>query len=408
MDTKTKVVAAVWFFQVANYLDRVAMSFAGPSMMKSLSMDPGTFGIVLSSFGVGYFLSQIPGGLLADRWGARAIMVIGPIFWALFTGATGLVSTLIGFVVVRACFGVAEGISNASCYKVIGDHFSSQERARAISVWATAFAVAPAFAGPLVGAILGDYGWQAVFFVMMIPALAAALVNYALIPAKADEPAGAAQSGHGDHASFGQVLQHPSLWLISLSYFAFNIAYWGYLSWMPTYLAREHHIDVKSIGLLAGIPYVFALVGMMIAGWLGSGPLYRYRPQLLVGMYLCAGLSLYFAYIADSLAMSLAGLSAAAFFIYGGFGPLGAILLDLAPERYRAAYSGAVSTAGQFGGVAAPVIIGFLVNATGTFASGFGFMIVGLCVSAACLLALISFLPAQPRPAAAGTTYARQ
>ena len=407
MDTKTKVVVAVWFFQVANYLDRVAMSFAGPSMMKSLSMDPGTFGIVLSSFGIGYFLSQIPGGLLADRWGTRAIMVIGPIFWALFTGATGLVVTLVGFVVVRACFGVAEGISNASCYKVIGDNFSSQERARAVSIWATAFAVAPAFAGPLVGTILGDYGWQAVFFLMMIPALAAAVVNHKLIPAKPAEPAGVAQAGHGEHASFGQVLRHPSLWLISLSYFAFNIGYWGYLSWMPTYLSLEHHINVKSIGLLGGIPYVFALVGLMIAGWLGSGALYRHRLQLLVVMFFCAGLSLYFAYTADTLPMSLAGLSAAAFFIYGGFGPFGAILLDLAPERYRAAYSGVVSTAGQLGGVAAPVAIGFLVSATGTFASGFGFMIVGLCVSAACLCALIPFMSAQPRPAVAAT-YARQ
>ena len=168
---------------------------------------------------------------------------------------------------------------------------------------------------------------------------------------------------------------------------------------MPTYLALAHHIDVKSIGLLAGIPYLFALVGLLIAGWLGSGPLYRHRPQLLVGMFFCAGLSLYFAFESDTLPKSLAGLSAAAFFMYGGFGPFGAILLELAPERFRAAYSGLVSTAGQLGGVAAPVIIGFLVSATGSFASGFGFMIAGLCIAAICLFALIPFMTAQTGPA---------
>ena len=61
MDTKTKVVAAVWFFQVANYLDRVAMSFAGPSMMKSLSMEPSTF--------------RTPAIKLAGSWFDRTVSV---------------------------------------------------------------------------------------------------------------------------------------------------------------------------------------------------------------------------------------------------------------------------------------------------------------------------------------------
>lgn len=392
MDVRMRLVGAVWFFQVANYLDRVAMSFAGPSIMKSLSMDPGSFGIVLSSFGVGYFLAQIPGGLLADRWGARPLLVIAPLFWALFTGVTGLVATIAGFVIVRACFGIAEGISNASCYKVIGDHFSSQQRARAVGIWATAFAVAPAFAGPLVGTLLVAYGWQAVFFMMMAPALVAALVNYLVIPAKRS----ASSLGTDRNESFGNVLGHPSLWLMALTYFAFNIAYWGYLSWMPSYLALERHIDVKSIGLLGGIPYVCALFGLMLAGWLGSGLLYRYRPQLLAVSYLCAGISLFLAYLADTLPMSLIGLSSAAFFLYGGLGPFGAIVLDLAPERYRAAYSGVVNTAGQIGGAVAPVVVGFMVSETGSFATGFGFMIIGLFIAAACLLAVGRLLVLKP------------
>ena len=392
MDVRMRLVGAVWFFQVANYLDRVAMSFAGPSIMKSLSMDPGSFGIVLSSFGVGYFLAQIPGGLLADRWGARPLLVIAPLFWALFTGVTGLVATIAGFVIVRTCFGIAEGISNASCYKVIGDHFSSQQRARAVGIWATAFAVAPAFAGPLVGTLLVAYGWQAVFFMMMAPALVAALVNYLVIPAKRS----ASSLGTDRNESFGNVLGHPSLWLMALTYFAFNIAYWGYLSWMPSYLALERHIDVKSIGLLGGIPYVCALFGLMLAGWLGSGLLYRYRPQLLAVSYLCAGISLFLAYLADTLPMSLIGLSSAAFFLYGGLGPFGAIVLDLAPERYRAAYSGVVNTAGQIGGAVAPVVVGFMVSETGSFATGFGFMIIGLFIAAACLLAVGRLLVLKP------------
>ncbi|GGF50910.1 MFS transporter [Aliidongia dinghuensis] len=384
MDGKTKIIAALWFFQVANYLDRVAISFAGPSIMADLSLDLARFGVVLSCFGIGYFLAQVPGGLLADRWGAKPLLIIAPLFWALFTGMTGLVAGVAGFIAVRTCFGLSEGISNACCYKVIGDHFDAERRARAIGFWATAFAVGPAFAGPLVSALLAAHGWRSVFFLMAAPALVAALVNARYIPARRAERTGIVPAGA--EGSFAAALRQPALWLMSIVYFAFNIAYWGYLSWMPSYLAQAHHVDIKALGLVGGIPYIAALGGLLLAGWLASGPCLRHRAPLLLGSYLSAGAFLYLAYEAPSLPLSLAGLSGAAFFLYGGLSPFGAIVLDLAPARCRAAYAGIVNTAGQVGGATAPVVVGFLVGVSGNFSSGFGLMIGSLVLAAAGLL----------------------
>ena len=119
MRGKFSILVAIWLLQCVNYADRVVVGFAGPSMMKSLGIDTGTFGIVLSSFAVGYFLSQIPGGLLADRWGARAVVIVGPLFWALFTGITGFVATVAALVAERLLIGVSEGLSNTASYKLI-------------------------------------------------------------------------------------------------------------------------------------------------------------------------------------------------------------------------------------------------------------------------------------------------
>lgn len=69
MKSKFGLIFALWFLALVNYLERVAMSFAGPSIMSSLAMPAAEFGVVLSSFGIGYMLAQIPGGLVADRWG---------------------------------------------------------------------------------------------------------------------------------------------------------------------------------------------------------------------------------------------------------------------------------------------------------------------------------------------------
>ena len=235
------------------------------------------------------------------------------------------------------------------------------------------------------------------FLLLAIPAMAVSLVNYVLIPAA--KPVGAAKAlsvtlGRNG-LSFRNLLREPSLWLIASAFGLWNIAYWGFLGWMPSYLALQRHIDLKASGVLGGIPYLFGLVGGVAAGWLGGGPLLRYRPQFLAALYGFGAVSLYFAYASETLIGSIAALSCTAACIYGGLSLYGAIVLDLAPENARAAYSGIVSTIGQVGAVLAPILIGYLVSETGDFGSGFGLMGAALCIGAVCALALVPLQPAR-------------
>ncbi|KKC26641.1 MFS transporter [Sphingomonas sp. SRS2] len=398
MTRQKLVLGSLWLLLLANYLERVAISFAGPSIMAALSMTPRTFGAVLSAFGIGYLLAQIPGGLLADRYGARRMLVIAAVLWAFFTGLTGLTVTVTAFVVVRFLFGLSEGVVMSSFYKTIGDNFEPAKRARAVSIGLTAIAVAPACAGPLVGGLVAHSGWQAMFLWMMIPALLAALCAYFFIPQQASV-ALAEPDPPEERGGYIDVLKQPSLWLLSLAAFAWNIPYWGFLGWMPSYLAMARGIDLKMLGMLAAIPYVFAFLGILAFGWLGSR-LPRHCTYIVAGGFAAAALSLAGAYRAETVPSAIAGLSAAAFFLFGVGGPIGKISLDLAPARRRAAFVGTYGTAGQISSALAPGVIGFLVSETGNFGSGFTLMAVSLGLSAVCLLALT---PAAARGHRAGT-----
>jgi ACS family hexuronate transporter-like MFS transporter len=395
--SKVGIVSALWFFYFVNYLDRVAISIAGPSMMKSLSISAAEFGMMLSSFGIGYVLAQVPGGLIADKWGARITLVVSPLFWALFTGLSGLVYSVFAFVVVRFCFGLAEGIAQGPTYRAVAEAFDSRQRSRALAIVVSAATLAPAFAGALVGYLIADYGWQAMFLMLAAPALAAAAISYWLLPRGLKAPAEISEPKPSEEVAFVKVLLRPSLWLLSLSQFGYNFVTWGYSGWLPSYLAMARHIDLKSVGLLSSIPYLFGFFGLLAGGWLGSGRLHAYRPQLVAACYLLAGLSMYVAYRADGLTLSLAGLAGTSFFLYAGYGPKGAVMLDLAPVKYQAAYVGVVSTVGQAGAVVAPAAIGFLVTATGAFTAGFGMMIAALIVSAASLMVLTPLLATRPQ-----------
>lgn len=401
MQPKNRILSALWFFQIVNYIDRVAISFAAPAIMASLAMTHESFGLVLSAFSVGYMIGQIPGGLLADRWGVRPLLIVAPLFWALLTGITGLVSGLAGFVAVRLLFGLSEGLSNTCAYKAIGDNFDSKERSSAVGTWATALAIAPMIAGPAVGFLLTATSWRWVFVILAVPALIASAVNFALVPAAKNTPQERAR--HVD-AGLVSILRTPSLWIIGGSYFCFNIAYWGYVGWMPSYLSSAHHIDIKHLGLLGAVPYASALIGLILAGRLARTVLYHYRAQMLALFYLGAAGALYLAYSAPTLAGSLAGLSATAFFLYGSLSCFGAIVLELAPAQGRATYPAAVTTLGQLGGAMAPWIIGMLVSTTGNFAWGFALMAVALVLSAILLTALVPTIAARisPTPAPDG------
>src|SRR5437879_4449539 len=94
------------------YLDRINIAVAGPTIMKALHIGHAQFGYVLSAFTFGYALMQIPGGHLADRLGARRLLVAALVIWSLFTAATGLAWSLVSLVVIRILFGVGEGIEN--------------------------------------------------------------------------------------------------------------------------------------------------------------------------------------------------------------------------------------------------------------------------------------------------------
>ena len=83
MPSRYQALAALWLFQIVNYLDRTSISFAGPTMMKSMGLDAQDFGLVLSSFALGYFIAQIPGSLIADRFGVKIVFIVTPALWAL-------------------------------------------------------------------------------------------------------------------------------------------------------------------------------------------------------------------------------------------------------------------------------------------------------------------------------------
>lgn len=251
----------------------------------------------------------------------------------------------------------------------------------------SALALAPALVAPIAVWVLGRVGWQGMFVWFSLPGLVMAGLMWLAMPRSPVTPASTSLASE-EHGSLRGVIGQPSSWALFIAYMAFNVAFWGYLGWMPSYLALSRHIKLSQLGVYASVPYIFGFFGLLLFGWLGNKQLYRYRALLVAACYVMAAVALYCTFSAATVKGSVAGLSAAAFFLYGGFGPVWAIVLDMTPAASRGAFAGFVNCGGQIGGFFAPVIVGYLVSFTGSFTGGFMFMIAALAISAICFALL--------------------
>jgi len=387
MRPKWRMLLLIWLMMFVAYLDRINISVAGPTIQSSLHLSPVEFGAVLSAFTFGYAILQIPGGWLADRFGSRRLLVLALVFWSIFTGLTGLVGSLSALIVVRVLFGVGEGLENGAQFKLIGDFFPSEERSSANGLFLTSIALGPAFVAPLAAWLLGVAGWHGMFLWFVIPGVIMAILIGWLVPR---QPEGGpvhtrVMTTRGESRVWSDVLSHPSIWLSFFAYLFFNIAFWGFLGWLPSYLSKARGITLSKLGFDASYPYILGFFGLITLGWLGNKILFRYRASMIAVSYLLSGIFLYTAYTAHSVTGSVVSLSIAGFFLYGGFGPIWAVALDLIPDHLRATLTGFVNFGGQIGGFIAPITVGAIVSATGSFSGGFLFMIGGVVLSAVVL-----------------------
>lgn len=317
------------------------------------------------------------------------MLVIALIWWSVFTGLTGLVSSVGALIAVRVLFGIGEGLGIGAQFKLVGDFFSSKERSSANALFLTALALGPAFVGPAAAWLIGVMGWRELFICFILPGVVMAYLLHKFIPNEPDDGVVHTEvSIDKEQSLWRNILAFPSIWLLFFTYMFFNIAFLGFLLWLPSYLNMSRHIELKAMGLYSSLPYIFGFLGLLIMGWLGSKVFYKHRAALIAVSYFVAGIALYVAFTQDSAMSCLLALSCAGFFLYGGFGPFWAVALDHIPDKLRATLSGFVNFGGQIGGFLAPIVVGAIVSSTGSFFGGFLFMTFGLTVSAILLLVL--------------------
>src|SRR3954464_9807607 len=159
-----RIIPVALIMYTISYVDRTNVSLAlDPkisTMMKDLLMDDEMKGDAMGIFFWGYLLLQIPGGYLANRWGARKVVSICLFCWGLCAVGCGLSQTFLQFRIARFLLGMAESGVFPATLVLLANWFPRAERARANAYWSLCQPLAVAGSAPITGRLLDMWGWK--------------------------------------------------------------------------------------------------------------------------------------------------------------------------------------------------------------------------------------------------------
>ena len=386
-----------------NYLDRTVLGIAAPSLTKDLGISAATMGIDFSAFSWTYAAMQIPGGIFLDRFGTKLTYFLSLTFWSLSTLLHGLATNLASLLTFRFALGVSEAPCFPTNSRVVATWFPQQERAFATGVYTVGEYVGLAFLSPLLFWILGSFGWRALFVVVGIAGILFGLIwwrayrepheSSTVNQAELDYIAagGGIVTQNSAKAKFewrlvGQLLRFRQLVGICIGQFAGNSTLVFFLTWFPTYLATERHMGWLKIGFFAVLPFIAASIGVLFGGWWSDRMLKRgHSANIARKLPIITGLLLASVIVTANYVDSdyvVIGILSLAFFAQGMAALGWTLVSDIAPKGLLGLTGGIFNFAANLAGIITPLVIGFIVAATGSFVGALMFIAIVALIGA--------------------------
>jgi MFS family permease len=390
------------------FLDRMNVGAAALQMPGDLGFSDRVVGLGAGIFFVGYLLLQIPGALIAERWSARRWISCIMILWGILTLLMAFIHTAREFYIVRFVVGAAEAGFFPAVIVYLSHWFRSADRAKALAGFYAAMPLSYVIGSPVAGVLLslswlGLRGWRWLFILEGLPAILMGLIALVYLtdwPRQAnwlrleEREWIAAQLDREKKAkkqvrsySIWQALCHRDVMLLTFCYFFALTGNYGIAFWLPTILKRLSGKSDLIVTLLAALPYLAGFFTQQLNGWHSDRSHERRwhaaAPVLLSGVALFLAISL-----GSNVALSVIFFTLVGAAYYAFHPAFWAVPTEFLSESAAAASIGLINSVGNLGGLAGPLILGFLVTRTRSFTGGLWYLVGSFFVSGILMLAV--------------------
>jgi MFS transporter, ACS family, tartrate transporter len=405
------------------YVDRVNISFAALQMNVDLGFSATIYGTGAGLFFLSYAAFEVPSNLLMVRIGARRWLARIMVTWGLLAAGMMFVRTPIQFYVMRFLLGLAEAGFFPGVIYYLSLWFPGAYRARAISRFYIAAPLASVFMGGLAGSLLGMKGvlglsgWQWLFLIEGLPAVAMGVVFLFLLPDRPEtadwlsdrEKVALGEALATDDAAFPQtgrptlvraIVNGPVLALGAVNFLILGLFY-AYNFSAPLVIRAATHWSAGQIGALVAGGGVIGAVCMLISGW-SSDRLGERLVHLAAPLFGVAAALTVMAFVPDPMVLVASYLAFFGFF-FAVQGVFWAASDRLLPASYTPVAIAAINTIGMIGSFVAPILWGRAKDLSGGYDVGLKILPVGFVLAALIVLLLRRAVrPAAPSRIALG------
>lgn len=415
------IVGMLFTVTAVNYADRATIGIAGPVIIKDLGLSAAQMGLIFSAFGWSYVIAQLPGGWLLDRYGSKSIYALSLFLWSLITMAQGFVGFLTGAAAMSVLFGLrfllglAEAPSFPGNSRIVAAWFPRQERATASAIFNSAQYFATVIFAPLMGWITTAFGWPWVFGVMggigllltgawlktiynppEHPMTNQAEVDYIAAGGglvNIDEPISKPVDQAERWNQIGQLFRNRMMVGIFLGQFCINALTYFFITWFPVYLVQARGMSILKAGFVASLPAICGFAGGILGGMASDWMLKRgyslsaaRKTPIVLGMMTAVAMIICNYTDQQWLVVALMALA----FFGKGVGALGwAVMADAAPREITGLAGGVFNMCGNISSITTPIIIGAIIQTTGSFNGALVFVAANAVVAAASYLVIV-------------------
>jgi ACS family glucarate transporter-like MFS transporter len=414
--TRYLILSLLFLVTAVSFADRSMLSITGSAISQDLGLSPVALGYLLSAFGWAYAAGQLPGGWLLDRFRSKRIYALSLFSWSVFVflmSFTGIFSVSTSTVVLFALLflmGLCEAPVFPANSRLVAAWFPTAERGTATAVFNSAQYFAAVLFAPLLGWITQALGWKYVFLFMGLVGFAATIIWLRSVYDPRDHPrmkeaelryieAGGAlvdldrQCGPRSGPKWSaikQLLRNRMLLGVYLGTYCVTAIMYFFLTWFPLYLVKGRGMSILQVGFLATLPAVCGFSGGVSGGLFSDRLLKRghsltcaRKTPIVIGMSLATSLI-----ACNYLGPTWAVVCVMCVAYFGkGFGSLGwAVVSDTSPKQLAGVSAGVFNTFANVAAITTPIVIGYIVQATGNFNGAMVFL------AANALITVLSYL----------------
>jgi MFS transporter, ACS family, glucarate transporter len=375
MKYRHRVLGLLILLFAITYIDRVAISVAGPRMQEDLHIDPVGWGWVTAMFTLSYCIFEVPTGALGDRIGPRRVLTRVVLWWSAFTSMTGLASNYRFLLLTRFCFGAGEAGAFPNASIVVSRWFPTTQRASISGVMLMASQIGGGVAPLLVVPIQMRYGWRVSFYVFGLLGAVWSIVWYVWFRNSPAEKPGVTQAelseinlepaAHSHGFPWRKAFASPTVLAMLGTGFCYVYVYNFFQTWFHTFLVKGRGFSEGGL-LLSALPYAVAACSNLAGGAFSDMMVRRFglklgRRSLGIAGLASACLFTIAAMVSRQQLMTVVLLSV----VYGAitFQQSGvfAVCLDIG-GKHAGSMVGLMNMTAQVGGLLGSVAYGYIVD----------------------------------------------